>query len=247
MNLTELLTQPEGKNLEFKRDLSSPDGLLRTIVAFANTAGGTLLVGVEDRTRKVRGLKDVLLDSAEIHSLPAQAIEEAIAFVRKYLAREAVIGEVRRHDRWTLPAAALREAIINAVVHADYSQRGAPLRLALFDDRLEIENPGLLPFGLTMEDLWQGISRLRNRVTLSVLPRQTAMLDERDRQIVELLKTGSGFSTQQIADQLELSTRATRARLRALVERGAIAEIASSPQDPRKQYVARQPRNDEQR
>ncbi|MGH9848622.1 MAG: AlbA family DNA-binding domain-containing protein, partial [Blastocatellia bacterium] len=51
--------QPEGKNLEFKRDLSSPNGLLRTIIAFANTAGGTLLVGVEDRTRKVRGLKSV--------------------------------------------------------------------------------------------------------------------------------------------------------------------------------------------
>ncbi|MGH6631014.1 MAG: ATP-binding protein, partial [Burkholderiales bacterium] len=204
-----------------------------------------------------------ILDSTEIHSLPAPAIEEAIAFVRKYLAREAVIGEVRRTERWTLPAAALREAIINAVVHADYSQRGAPLRLALFDDRLEIENPGLLPFGLTVEDLWQGISRLRNRVigrvfkelglieqwgsgiqrmagacreaglpdpvfeeigarfrvTLSVLPRQTAALNKRDQQIVELLKTGSGFSTQQIAGHLQLSTRATRVRLRTLVER----------------------------
>jgi predicted HTH transcriptional regulator len=39
---------PEGKTLEFKRDLSSPDGVLKTMVAFANTAGGTLLVGVED-------------------------------------------------------------------------------------------------------------------------------------------------------------------------------------------------------
>ena len=38
MNLHELLKQPEGKTLEFKRDLSSPEGALRTIVAFANTA-----------------------------------------------------------------------------------------------------------------------------------------------------------------------------------------------------------------
>ena len=38
MNLNELLKQPEGKTLEFKRDLSSPEGALRTIVAFANTA-----------------------------------------------------------------------------------------------------------------------------------------------------------------------------------------------------------------
>jgi predicted ArsR family transcriptional regulator len=80
----------------------------------------------------------------------------------------------------------------------------------------------------------------RFRVTLSVLPQQPATLDERDRQIVELLKTGGGFSTQQIAGHLQLSPRATRARLRALVERGVIAEISSSPQDPRKQYVARQ-------
>lgn len=43
MNLVELLKQREGKGLEFKRDLSSPDGVLRSRVAFANTAGGTLL------------------------------------------------------------------------------------------------------------------------------------------------------------------------------------------------------------
>jgi len=42
---------------------------------------------------------------------------------------------------------------MNAIVHADYAQPGAPIRAALFDDRLEIENPGLLPFGLTIEDI----------------------------------------------------------------------------------------------
>jgi predicted HTH transcriptional regulator len=50
------------------------------------------------------------------------------------------------------------------VVHADYALRGAPIRLAIFDDRLEVENPGLLPFGLTLDDLPRGISKLRNRV-----------------------------------------------------------------------------------
>jgi Putative DNA-binding domain len=51
MDLNELLKQPEGKTLEFKRDLSSLDGALRTIVAFANTSGGTLLVGSSRRVR----------------------------------------------------------------------------------------------------------------------------------------------------------------------------------------------------
>ena len=53
---------------------------------------------------------------------------------------------------------------MNAIVHADYAQQGAPIRIALFDDRIEIENPGLLPFGLTIEDIMQGVSKLRNRV-----------------------------------------------------------------------------------
>ncbi len=58
---------------------------------------------------------------------------------------------------------------MNAVAHADYSQRGAPIRLAIFDDRLEIENPGLLPFGLTVDDLPHGVSKLRNRVIGRIL------------------------------------------------------------------------------
>ena len=52
-NLAELLRQHEGKTLEFKRDLSSPDKVMRTLVAFANGAGGVLLIGVEDGSRKV--------------------------------------------------------------------------------------------------------------------------------------------------------------------------------------------------
>jgi ATP-dependent DNA helicase RecG len=80
------------------------------------------------------------------------------------MTREAVIGPVKRTDLWTLPIVAVREAIMNAIIHADYAQHGAPIRVALFDDRLEIENPGLLPFGLTIDDIQKGISKLRNRV-----------------------------------------------------------------------------------
>jgi predicted HTH transcriptional regulator len=138
------------------------------------TAGGMILFG-HDRERHfpdawiqagrfARSDKSCILDRIEIHSLPVQAVEEAIAFVHKHSWHGATIGAVRRTDRWTLPPEAVREALINAVVHTDYSQRGAPIRLSIFDDRLEIENPGLLPFGLTVEDLPHGVSKLRNRV-----------------------------------------------------------------------------------
>jgi len=60
MNLLDLLKRAEGKTLEFKRDLTAPEGALKTLVAFANASGGTLLIGVEDRTRHVRGVSDPL-------------------------------------------------------------------------------------------------------------------------------------------------------------------------------------------
>ena len=66
--------RPEGKTLEFKRDLSSPEGALRTVVALANTAGGTLLIGVEDRTRRVRGIADALDLEERIANLVSDSI-----------------------------------------------------------------------------------------------------------------------------------------------------------------------------
>src|SRR5436309_8397986 len=75
MDLVEILKRPEGKTLEFKRDLSAPDGALRTIVAFANTAGGTLLLGVEDRTRHVRGVDEPL----DLQERVANLISDTIA------------------------------------------------------------------------------------------------------------------------------------------------------------------------
>ena len=93
-----------------------------------------------------------------------RAIDEAVALVEKHAMHGAEIGRVRRRDRWNFPPAAVRESIANAVAHADYLQQGAPIRLAMFEDRMEIENPGFVPFGLTIDDLALGVSKLRNRV-----------------------------------------------------------------------------------
>jgi len=84
--------------------------------------------------------------------------------VRKHALRSFRIEGVRRDEQWSIPLPAVREAVINAVTHSDYSQIGAPIRVSVFDDRVEVESPGLLPFGLTVDDILRGVSRLRNRV-----------------------------------------------------------------------------------
>ena len=75
MDIESLLRSPEGKTVEFKRDLSSPDGVLRSITAFANSAGGVLVVGVEDGTRRVVGSSSPLADEERLASLIADRIE----------------------------------------------------------------------------------------------------------------------------------------------------------------------------
>ncbi len=118
----------------------------------------------------VKGLKT--LDSREIDSYPVDAVQEAMDFVQKHANYESEINtssqadqwSVQRIDRWNIPIAAVREAIINAVVHADYAQKGSDIHLFIYQDRIEIENPGLLVFGLSIEDITKGISKLRNPI-----------------------------------------------------------------------------------
>lgn len=329
MNLSEILNRDEGKTLEFKRDLSSPRNLLKTIVAFANTAGGMILIGVEDASRNPVGVSNpldeeerlcnLLADGIEPRLLPdiefvswedktllaievfpsplrphflkslgpagvfvrlgstnrqadddliaeirrsgigitfdeqprpefgveavdIQAarnifldqrniseseletlrvlvrsgkrrvptvgglllfgknkdrifpdawvqcgrfvgrdrrhifdhtdirdhlpvlVERTVEFLKKHAMRGADLSQLRRRDVWSIPLSILREAVVNAVVHADYAQKGAPIRVSFFDDRIEIENPGILLPGLTVDDILQGVSKLRNRV-----------------------------------------------------------------------------------
>ncbi len=143
-----LLTRTEGKTLEFKQDLSSPQPVLKTLIAFANTAGGRLVIGVTEDW--------------------AMAVDSIMLFLKKHAMRGADISGIRRKDVWSIPLDILREAVINALVHADYSQRGVPVRISFFDNRIEIENPGILLPGMTVEDMKQGVSRIRNPVIARV-------------------------------------------------------------------------------
>ena len=74
VRLVELLKRHEGKTLEFKRDLSSSEGILKTLVAFANTAGGTVVIGVEDGSKNVRGVPDVLASEEKLANLVSDLI-----------------------------------------------------------------------------------------------------------------------------------------------------------------------------
>ena len=73
MNIDQLIQLPEGKKLEFKRDLSSVKPLMKTLVAFANTAGGKLIIGIAD-DKQVIGVDDPLTEEERLGNLVADSI-----------------------------------------------------------------------------------------------------------------------------------------------------------------------------
>ncbi len=107
---------------------------------------------------------NVFLDQATIDLPVHQAPEACMAFIKRNIALSATIGEIYRQDRWEYPLTAIREAVINALVHRDYSQIGSDIKIAIYDDMLEITSPGPLPDTLTIEELQTGRSVIRNRI-----------------------------------------------------------------------------------
>lgn len=105
-----------------------------------------------------------ILDHVDSESYLPLAIEEAFNFIRRNTSMRAEIEGLFREDIPQYPVVAVREAILNAVMHADYEIRGAAITIAIFNDRMEITNPGGLLYGLSLESALSGSSRVRNRV-----------------------------------------------------------------------------------
>jgi ATP-dependent DNA helicase RecG len=97
-------------------------------------------------------------------------IDEAMAFLKRHLNLSYEIKSKRRVEKLELPEVALREAIVNAVAHRDYFEKGATVMVEVFDDRVEISNPGGLPKGLKAEDFGRR-TLARNPLIASLLHR----------------------------------------------------------------------------
>ena len=108
------------------------------------------------RMARFRGTtKTEFIDNKQMHGHALQLLREAQVFLERHLpvAGHVVPGTLERKDVPLFPPLALREALVNAFCHRDYSNPGGAVSLAIFDDRLEIWSDGSLPFGLRVEDL----------------------------------------------------------------------------------------------
>ena len=117
---------------------------------------------------RFRGNDDLIFtDSMDLEDDVVSQVEGAVAFVLKHLDMGSRIQGLVREDFYEIPEVAIREAIVNAVVHREYMMEDSSIFAKVFDDRVEIESPGL-PRGLDVHDIMSGRSKIRNQALASV-------------------------------------------------------------------------------
>ncbi|MBK7098436.1 MAG: putative DNA binding domain-containing protein [Sphingobacteriales bacterium] len=107
-----------------------------------------------------------IIDSLSLNTDLFSEVDDIIAFIKKHLMVEYIItGEPQRTERFDYPLDAIREIVINMVVHRDYRDSSASI-IKMFDNRIEFYNPGKLFGGITIADLLSGnyTSKSRNKL-----------------------------------------------------------------------------------
>ena len=105
--------------------------------------------------------KAIFVDRREYTGPIWEQIDEAFQFILRNIHLGATIVGIYRQDIYEIPPDAIRELIINAMVHRSYLDHGT-IQVAVYDNRLEITSPGKLPMGQTMERIKEGYSKIRN-------------------------------------------------------------------------------------
>lgn len=104
--------------------------------------------------------KTKLLDEVTIRGTIISQYDEVMNMLLNKLKTDFKIGIIRE-QQYKVPEVALREVVANAIVHRNYLEK-EPIKISLFDDRIEIFSPGTFYDGMQLEDVLSGISKLRN-------------------------------------------------------------------------------------
>jgi ATP-dependent DNA helicase RecG len=126
------------------------NGKISNAAYFLFTSRDTVLTTIE----LGRFQTDIIIkDSVRTKSDILAQIEEVLNFVRKHINKEIIItGEARNTERWQYPLEAIREIVLNMIVHRDYRSSSDSI-VKIYNNKIEFYNQGLLPENITVEDL----------------------------------------------------------------------------------------------
>jgi len=110
---------------------------------------------------------EAFIDKKEFTGTLFEILEESIKFLQNHLHLSATIEGLRRVEEYEIPFVALREIVLNAIIHRDYT-RNSDIKIAIYDDIVEVISVGGLVNGLTIEEVSNGRSELRNKVVANL-------------------------------------------------------------------------------
>jgi ATP-dependent DNA helicase RecG len=114
-------------------------------------------------------ITDELLDKKELTGTLPELIDQGGALIRLFLPRPSIINGLRREEPEKIPLKVIREALVNAVCHRDYSLVNRKIQIFVYRNQVEIRSPGRLPNTLTLEKIRYGNSAARNLFLLKYL------------------------------------------------------------------------------
>ncbi len=163
------------------------------------TVGGLLVFG-RDTERKLpqngisfahfKGVEitDELIDKKVLTGRIQDLADQIMVVLKINMTSPSVINGMKRAEKEEYPFLVLREAIVNTLVHRNYSISGSKIRIFMFDDRIEFHSPGKLPNTVTIEKMKIGISFARNPFLVKYME-NLRYIDQLGRGIPMIIKT----------------------------------------------------------
>ena len=152
--------------------------------------------------------KSVFRDRKELTGSLLTQLEDAYTYINQFNRTRAEFEGLDRIDRRDYPAEALREALLNAITHRDYSFSASTL-ISIFDDRIEFVTIGGLVRGLTYNDIMLGVSALRNQKLANVFYRLNLI----EAYGTGILKINESYVDCDVKPQFEVTDNAFRITL----------------------------------
>ena len=138
-------------------------------------------------------ISDELIDKKVIEGRIQDIAEQTMVAIKNNIRTPSRINELKREEAPSYPLIVLREAIVNCLVHRNYSIYGSKIRLFMFDDRIEFRSPGRLPNTVTIEKMKIGVSFARNPFLVKYMENMR-YIDQLGRGIPMIIKSMLSFS-----------------------------------------------------
>ena len=152
------------------------------------------------------------LENKEISGTIPNIISNVESFFKNNLREKHNIKDFLPETEYEIPLTALREAVVNAIAHRDYTISG-PVRIIIFTDRVEIHSPGKLPNTVTVESMKIGGSHvLRNPTIYNILVKMKMVTDLGSgvRRIIKLVKEHTNNEVELISTENEFIVKIPR-------------------------------------